>query len=87
MRSSVTDPPGFSMSIGYRFIVYCVQLVQLVACEMVRLSDFAVVVGLFRWVAVSFIKIREEADPFSMDLGSMRKGDLAKVLEVRSSTR
>ena len=30
-----------------------------------------------------FIKVREEADPFSMDLGSVKKGDVVKVLEVR----
>ena len=28
------------------------------------------------------IKVREEADPFSMDLGSVKRGDVVKVLEV-----
>ena len=28
------------------------------------------------------IKVREEADAFSMDLGSVGKGDVVKVLEV-----
>lgn len=28
------------------------------------------------------MKIREEADPFSMDLGSVEKGGTVKVLEV-----
>eukprot|EP00903_Cladosiphon_okamuranus_P008211 g7904.t1 len=32
--------------------------------------------------ALGFIKVREEADPFSMDLGSIKKGDLVKVLET-----
>ena len=31
----------------------------------------------------SIVKIREEADPFSMDLGTLAKGDIVKVLEVR----
>ena len=31
----------------------------------------------------SIVKIREEADPFSMDLGTLAKGDVVKVLEVR----
>ena len=29
------------------------------------------------------LKVRDEADPFSMDLGVTEKGDLVKVLEVR----
>lgn len=28
------------------------------------------------------LKVREEADPFSMDIGALRKGDIVKVLEV-----
>lgn len=32
----------------------------------------------------SLIKVREEADPFSMDLGVLDKGGIVKVLEVRS---
>ncbi|CAM9795118.1 unnamed protein product, partial [Ectocarpus sp. 4 AP-2014] len=32
--------------------------------------------------ALGFVKIREEADPFSMDLGSVKKGDIIKVLET-----
>ena len=32
------------------------------------------------------MKIREEADPFSMDLGSVQKGGTVKVLEVREVT-
>jgi len=30
----------------------------------------------------STIKLREEADPFSMDLGVVQRGDVVKVLEV-----
>ncbi|CAN0419227.1 unnamed protein product, partial [Ectocarpus sp. 13 AM-2016] len=30
--------------------------------------------------ALGFVKVREEADPFSMDLGSVKKGDIVKVL-------
>ncbi|CAN0516471.1 unnamed protein product, partial [Ectocarpus sp. 12 AP-2014] len=29
--------------------------------------------------ALGFVKVREEADPFSMDLGSVKKGDIVKV--------
>ncbi|CAN0442198.1 unnamed protein product, partial [Ectocarpus fasciculatus] len=32
--------------------------------------------------ALGFVKVREEADPFSMDLGSVKKGDIVKVLET-----
>ena len=32
--------------------------------------------------ACRLLKIREEADPFSMDIGVLRKGDIVKVLEV-----
>lgn len=33
--------------------------------------------------ACRLLKIREEADPFSMDLGTLEKGHIVKVLEVR----
>ncbi|CAN0573697.1 unnamed protein product, partial [Ectocarpus sp. 12 AP-2014] len=32
--------------------------------------------------ALGFVKVRDEADPFSMDLGSVKKGDVVKVLET-----
>ena len=33
-------------------------------------------------VGSRLLKIREEADPFSMDIGVLRKGHIVKVLEV-----
>ena len=33
-------------------------------------------------VGSRLLKIREEADPFSMDIGVITKGDIVKVLEV-----
>ncbi|CAM9773105.1 unnamed protein product, partial [Laminaria digitata] len=35
--------------------------------------------------ALGLLKIREEADPFSMDIGVLRKGDIVKVLETSST--
>ena len=32
--------------------------------------------------AIRLLKVREEADPFSMDIGVLRKGHIVKVLEV-----
>lgn len=43
-------------------------------CDAVRLSP-------------SMIKLREEADPFSMDLGVLKSGEVVKVLEVRLARR
>ena len=41
--------------------------------------------SVFPWPIgpISIVKIREEADPFSMDLGTLGKGGIVKVLEVR----
>ena len=36
----------------------------------------------FAFAGKRAVKIREEADPFSMDLGSVKKGDIVKILEV-----
>lgn len=36
----------------------------------------------FSFDASRLLKIREEADPFSMDVGVLRKGHIVKVLEV-----
>ena len=49
------------------------------------MADTAVVVSVTIWRVgrSSIVKIREEADPFSMDLGTLAKGDVVKVLEVR----
>lgn len=33
------------------------------------------------------IKLREEADPFSMDLGILKSGEVVKVLEVSAGAR
>lgn len=33
------------------------------------------------------LKLREEADPFSMDIGVVGKGDIVKVLEVRERVK
>ncbi|CAM9784463.1 unnamed protein product, partial [Laminaria digitata] len=35
--------------------------------------------------ALGLLKIREEADPFSMDIGVLKKGDIIKVLETSAS--
>ena len=49
------------------------------------------VLSLVRRAAVrlspSMIKLREEADPFSMDLGVLKSGEVVKVLEVRLARR
>ena len=49
------------------------------------MADTAVVVSVAVWCLgrSSIVKIREETDPFSMDLGTLAKGDIVKVLEVR----
>ena len=36
----------------------------------------------FAYAGSRLLKIREEADPFSMDIGVLSKGDTVKVLEV-----
>ena len=49
------------------------------------------VLSLVRRAAVrlspSMIKLREEADAFSMDLGVLKSGEVVKVLEVRLARR
>lgn len=32
------------------------------------------------------LKLRDEADPYSLELGMVSKGDIVKILEVRCST-
>lgn len=49
--------------------------------DIVRLCVYSI---LF-YFSVRPLKIREEADPFSLDMGVMEKGSIVRVLEVRQA--